>query len=660
MSKSLKVIHISDLNGAQFNIPGYQRGYRWETKHVHALLKDILEFDSSSEPFYCLQPLVVVKNEDLSKNSEKVIYDVIDGQQRLTTLFLILHCTNNTRLDYSLRYERLGTGASNKYDDERVLKFDQLCNPTEEQISKTADYFYLYQAIKDIKQWIKVTQERISDPAAIVGDCIAPSRYRRNNYLTEEGIDDPNKGLKDVRFIWYDAGNDEVHASNIKTTPIATFRRLNHGKTPLTAAELIKALLFQCDLYSDDIKALMKEVAFRRSTEWNDMEIRLQNPFLWNMICPIEYNRPSHIDLVLSFVAQDLLAELPEGSIKTLENDSDYDYQVFDTYLRYGIEDGEIGDIYREKVEYIWNKIHDCFSVFINWYEDRTIYHYIGLLVTLTNRKGLVHLNFLRELKKKYEESIRPSFIHHLKAEIARKIILNGNDRIEDLNYLDNWDSIVNILKVFNVQKTLDRESEGQRFSFEFCRQMTPSLEHIHPQHLAEGDIPFDTLCNWYQDKKFAILNSGNSSIIEALHEPISILDLYLTKESGEKKYKENLEECKKSIAIIDELFDTLANIDEAALHNICNMALVDKETNSALGNKMMDGKRVKLYERAKLFDSSNHEKGAYIMTGTWMVFNKEFSEDVRNMKFWEPEDRKKYLEAIEDVYNDFITYLNK
>ena len=43
MSKSLKVIHISDLNGAQFNIPGYQRGYRWETKHVHALLKDILE-----------------------------------------------------------------------------------------------------------------------------------------------------------------------------------------------------------------------------------------------------------------------------------------------------------------------------------------------------------------------------------------------------------------------------------------------------------------------------------------------------------------------------------------------------------------------------------------------------------------------------------------
>ena len=176
--------------------------------------------------------------------------------------------------------------------------------------------------------------------------------------------------------------------------------------------------------YSENIKALMKEVAFRRSTEWNDMEIRLQNPFLWNMICPVEYNRPSHIDLVLSFVAQDLLAELPEGSIKTLENDSDYDYQVFDAYLRYGIEDGEIGDIYREKVEYVWYKIHDCFSVFNNWYEDRTIYHYIGLLVTLTNRKGLVHLNFLRELKKEYEKSIRPNFIHYLKAEIAQKIIL--------------------------------------------------------------------------------------------------------------------------------------------------------------------------------------------------------------------------------------------
>ena len=53
-------------------------------------------------------------------------------------------------------------------------------------------------------------------------------------------------------------------------------------------------------------------------------------------------------------------------------------------------------------------------------------------------------------------------------------------------------------------------------------------------------------------------------------------------------------------------------------------------------------------------------KKGAYIMTGTWMVFNKEFSEDVRSMKFWEPDDRKKYLESIEGVYNDFITHLNK
>ena len=660
MSKSLKVVHVSDLNGIRFNIPGYQRGYRWEKKHVKALLKDILEFDSSNDPFYCLQPLVVIKNKELSDGGGGTVYDVIDGQQRLTTLFLILHCINNSRLNYSLRYERLGKGESLRYDDERVLDFEKICNPSKEQISKTADYFYLYQAIGDIKQWLDDKKKEYNDPAAIVGDLIAPSRHKKNQFLTAD-IEDPNKDLKDVRFIWYDAGNDEEQVSNDSETPIATFRRLNHGKTSLTAAELIKALLFQCDIYPPNLKALMKEVAFRRSTEWNEMEIRLQNPFLWNMICPAEYDKPSHIDLILSFVAKDLLAELPADTINTLETDSDYDYQVFDAYLNLGIEDSkQLGELYKERVDIVWNKIHDCFTVFNNWYEDRTVYHYIGLLVALTNSKGNVLLKDLKTWREWFETNTRASFIRSLKTEIAKIIRLKDNERLEDLNYQDNSPEIIRILLAFNVQKTLEREAEGQRFSFEFYKKMTPSLEHIHPQHLSQDDISFDILCDWYRDKKAAIMNSGKKEIIGKLSGPMSILDQYLTKESGEKKYKANLEVCKKAIAEVDKLFDTLAEIDEATLHNICNMALVDKETNSALGKKLMDAKRAKLQERSRLFDSSNHEKGAYIMTGTWMAFNKEFSDDVHSMKFWEPNDRENYLEAIKTVYNDFITLLNK
>ena len=89
MQKPLKIVHVSGLDGASFNIPSYQRGYRWETKQVHALLNDIIEFDSSNEPFYCLQPLVVVKNEALSgKDGQNVVYDVIVVSEKWRVLYI--------------------------------------------------------------------------------------------------------------------------------------------------------------------------------------------------------------------------------------------------------------------------------------------------------------------------------------------------------------------------------------------------------------------------------------------------------------------------------------------------------------------------------------------------------------------------------------------
>ena len=72
-----------------FFIPSYQRGYRWTKQQVEELLEDIWEFalkrQKADGEFYCLQPIVVKK----SKNSEYK-WDVLDGQQRLTTIYIIL------------------------------------------------------------------------------------------------------------------------------------------------------------------------------------------------------------------------------------------------------------------------------------------------------------------------------------------------------------------------------------------------------------------------------------------------------------------------------------------------------------------------------------------------------------------------------------------
>ena len=106
-NNNLKLISISDLLGMKFHIPTYQRGYRWQEQQVIDLLNDILEFKDnksrSQEEIYCIQPLVVKFRDKVTLDSIKEAnsidevksilkgsWDVIDGQQRLTTIHILL------------------------------------------------------------------------------------------------------------------------------------------------------------------------------------------------------------------------------------------------------------------------------------------------------------------------------------------------------------------------------------------------------------------------------------------------------------------------------------------------------------------------------------------------------------------------------------------
>ena len=88
MDNEIQLKSISQLSGMKFVIPDYQRGYRWDKTQVEQLLDDIREFSSprnkkDTGEFYCLQPVVVRRRPSGE-------YELIDGQQRLTTIFIIL------------------------------------------------------------------------------------------------------------------------------------------------------------------------------------------------------------------------------------------------------------------------------------------------------------------------------------------------------------------------------------------------------------------------------------------------------------------------------------------------------------------------------------------------------------------------------------------
>ena len=139
----LKVLPINDLLGRKFYVPSYQRGYRWTTRQVTELLDDIWEFRKKSEQrpkeeFYCLQPVVIAQ-----KDEEWVL---IDGQQRLTTIYLILSYLNQIlsilgKDKYNIRYET-------RSDSEEFLKNIDL-----EKSNQNIDYFHICQAYKAIDNW---------------------------------------------------------------------------------------------------------------------------------------------------------------------------------------------------------------------------------------------------------------------------------------------------------------------------------------------------------------------------------------------------------------------------------------------------------------------------------------------------------------------------
>lgn len=81
---------VKDVFSKWFRIPEYQRPYVWGNDQISELLDDVMQArNSNPESQYFLGSMVLRKKEKVEGSTKYVEYDLLDGQQRLTTLFLI-------------------------------------------------------------------------------------------------------------------------------------------------------------------------------------------------------------------------------------------------------------------------------------------------------------------------------------------------------------------------------------------------------------------------------------------------------------------------------------------------------------------------------------------------------------------------------------------
>lgn len=109
MSNELYYKSVKEILYFHFIVPSYQRGYRWGSNQVAQLIDDIYKEQGKK---YYLQPLVIS-----NVTSSELVWNVIDGQQRLTTIFIIIGALNyliskdpditiqDLNLTMTLRYE---------------------------------------------------------------------------------------------------------------------------------------------------------------------------------------------------------------------------------------------------------------------------------------------------------------------------------------------------------------------------------------------------------------------------------------------------------------------------------------------------------------------------------------------------------------------------
>lgn len=404
----------------QFFIAAYQRGYRWGATEVTQLLDDIKKNAIKDRQEYLLQPIVVLAGEDNR-------WELVDGQQRLTTLYLIVRYISThlpfAKLDYALTYE--SRDASREY-------LESLGTPAaEEHRFDNIDFHHMFEAYVAVEAWFG----QQGNPSKTASDL--------HSALSEF-----------VKVIWYQAPEGTV-ANEL-------FARLNVARIPLTDAELVKALVLSGSAHRSTGTGTGTNRQEQVAAQWDAFERDLRNPDFWAFLNGVAAALPTHIDFLF-----ESMTDLPAG--RTIRPR----YWTF----------GQVAEqIDRSSPDEFWRRVVERHGLLTGWFQDLDLYHHVGYLTAtgdsiralLDSAAGLTHSAFRQMLSGRIRDRVNLT-----------------RDRVGTLRYGKGKDErqIANLLLLMNVETT--RRQGGRFSFHEFASAKVGgawSLEHIHAQN-AQGLI---------------------------------------------------------------------------------------------------------------------------------------------------------------------------
>ena len=446
--------------------------------------------DDGKNSWYCLQPLVVKQQED-------GLYRLIDGQQRLTTIKLILQFLNSGYVEqkrkklFSIEYETRGK-------DNDWLEIIEDKNRAEKNI----DFYHIYLAYQTIKNWFADKEDT--------------TEFDTNKF--------ESKLLSDSKFIWYDI--DQNGQNNDKEEDV--FIRLNDGKIPLTNSELIKALFLNSSNFAKDKNE--EEIRLRQleiSTQWDMIEQELSDNEFWYFINGKENTVRPRIEYLFDVITQN-----PKD-----KEDKDFTFRYFQSkFEKNEQQQGNKSEFIKDE----WENILNTYLILKEWFNDKGYYHLIGYLLC-TNYS-------IYDLLTEYKNNDKDVFRCNLSDKIKQNIHWDGSDNIK---YGDRLGRVSKILLLYNVITIQKQENETARFSFSYYIGMGKyDIEHIHPKNpkIPNAELRED----WLKEKRKNILKTE-------LTDKIAIFSDYTNDESFQILYDE-IEEYFAN-GIDEDTVDELSNL---------------------------------------------------------------------------------------------------
>lgn len=578
MANKTRKLIVSDIKKTLFVIPFYQRGYRWTSKNVKQLLSDLLSFDNSNEDIeYCLQPIVLQhiskdKYKDILKErGEESVIRVVDGQQRLTTIAIIL------------RELKINTSWDIYYDTEKK----RLSKIMEEDGQTSINDHFRKEVREAINDWLKKQIKLGID-------------IRQKLSKLFEGSD------KKIAFLEYDVENSDNAESNKEGHK--TFLRLNDGKTPLTASELIKAL------YMVRNNGLSIQQQMEISKEWEIIENTLRDNLFWLMFNAqgLE-DTPTRIDLLFALVLEvDLLETKANPRI------------IFDK-----LEDEEI----RYDLEKVWDEVLHTFWWMQSCYSDVELCNFLSWIRAYTD----ISAKTIYELWREYP--VQKDF----KTRIINKIQYTkfGGVHINSLDCVDySWDKR-ELRKLFVLLNILGCNKSHERFRFDlFNKTKGWDIEHIDSQKPNEFKDP--------KNKREWIQAAWNELTKEQQDHFLKTFNLKVKEEKREIESIDLDKFDQMADCILELIRDTGDRIPTDKTNKLGNLALLNLSINRSYKNDIFPLKR-------KAIINSINNGTEYIPPCTVKAFSKFYTESASKITSWQISDYEGYYKVMNGWFEEFM-----